>query len=79
MDKKEFLTHNDIFIELSRYEGFYRYEKETQNKLCFQGLLSFITESYKGGIDNLNGYDKSYYTKFKKSQIVKNLQTFTRF
>ena len=62
MDKKEFLTHNDIFIELSRYEGFYRYEKETQNKLCFQGLLSFITESYKGGIDNLNGYDKSYYT-----------------
>uniref|UniRef100_A0A6C0F3V2 Uncharacterized protein n=1 Tax=viral metagenome TaxID=1070528 RepID=A0A6C0F3V2_9ZZZZ len=62
MEKKEFLMHNDIFIELNKSEGFYRYEKDVQNKLCFRGLLSFITESYKGGINNLSGYDKSYYT-----------------
>ena len=70
INEKEFLIHNDIFIGNNKYEGFYRYEKYNQNKLCFEGLLSYINKVYKGGINMLNGYDKSYYTRtYNKSFI----------
>ena len=61
MNQKEFLLHNDIFIDSHKYKGFYKYTKENDH-LCFQGLFNFIKKSYKGGIHNLKGYDKSYYT-----------------
>ena len=61
MNQKEFLLHNDTFIDSHKYEGFYKYTKENDH-LCFQGLFNFIKKSYKGGIHNLKGYDKSYYT-----------------
>ena len=65
INENEFLLHGDIFID-KRYttnEGFYKYMKEEKHSTCINGLLSYINDYYKGGIDNLNGDDKTEYTE----------------
>lgn len=60
----EFLLHNDIFIDkkYSTYSGFYNYMKQENHSICINGLLSYINDYYKGGIDKLNGDDNTEYT-----------------
>jgi hypothetical protein len=65
INNNEFLIHDDIFIDkkYTTYEGFYKYTKEDKYSTCIRGLLSYINEYYKGGIEDLNGDDKTEYTE----------------
>ena len=63
INNKEFLSHNDIFLESNKYDGFYHYLKEDKYSYCFKELLSFMKQSYTTGIFNLSGDDNSFYTK----------------
>ena len=73
INNNEFLIHDDIFIDkkYTTYEGFYKYTKEDKYSTCINGLLSYINDYYKGGIENLNGddhteYKENYSNIFKK-------------
>ena len=61
MDEKEFLLHNEIFIESSKYQGFYKYLDDEKYSHCFRGLLDYMKEIYQGGIHDIKGDDNSYY------------------
>ena len=65
INNNEFLIHDDIFIDkkYTTYEGFYKYMIEGKYSTCIRGLLSYINDYYKGGIENLNGDDKTEYTE----------------
>ena len=63
INNKEFLRHNDIFLDQKKYEGFYKYLEDEKYSICFKGLLDYIQGYYKGGIYELYGDDNSYYTK----------------
>ena len=64
LDDNEFLLHNDIFIDkkYSTYKGFYEYMKQENYSICIGGLLSYINDYYKSGIEKLSGDDKEEYT-----------------
>ena len=61
----EFLQHNDIFIPRKKesLDGFYKYQKEKNYTLCFQGLLTYLQEFYKEGYNTLLGDDESNFTE----------------
>ena len=61
MDEKEFLLHNEIFIESSKYQGFYKYLDDEKYSHCFRGLLDYMKEIYQDGIHDIKGDDNSYY------------------
>ena len=78
IDTKEFLLHNEVFIESQKYAGFYKYLDDEKYSYCFRGLLDFMKETYQGGIDDINGDDNSYYktlysTMFKRFFVVYTL------
>lgn len=64
LNKNEFLLHSDIFIDskYATYNGFYKYMNENKYAACIKGLLSYINSYYKGGIENINGDNKTEYT-----------------
>ena len=61
----EFLQHNDVFIPRKKesLNGFYKYQKEKNYALCFQGLLTYLQEFYKEGYNTLLGDDDSNFTE----------------
>ena len=71
INNKEFLLHNDIFLDSKKYEGFYNYLSEDKYSVCFIGLLSHLKESYQTGIHNLSGDDNSFYTKTYHQLFIK--------
>ena len=76
INNKEFLRHNDIFLDQKKYEGFYKYLEDEKYSICFKGLLDYIQGYYKGGIYELYGDDNSYYTKmyYKSCESFKVLK-----
>ena len=70
IENNEFLLHNDIFIDSKKYEGFYKYQKEKKTSIYFKGLFSYLKERYNGGIYNLKGSDKSYYTEIYSKMFI---------
>tara|TARA_B100000674_G_C37974654_1_gene978734 strand:+ start:744 stop:5876 length:5133 start_codon:yes stop_codon:yes gene_type:complete len=78
INEKEFLLHNEVFIESHKYEGFYKYLEDEKYSHCFKGLLDYMKETYKGGIYDINGDDNSHYktlysNMFKRFFIVYTL------
>ena len=75
INNKEFLLHNDIFIDSHKYNGFYRYLSDPKYSVCFTGLLSYIQTIYTSGIHHLTGNNKSYYTETYHQIFIKFLFT----
>jgi len=80
IDKKEFLLHNEVFVDSEKYSGFYKYLEDEKYSYCFKGLLDYMKETYDGGIFDIRGDDNSYYntlysTMFKRFML---LHTFDR-
>ena len=62
IDEKEFLLHNEVFIDSSKYQGFYKYLDDEKYSHCFKGLLNYMKETYDSGVLDINGDDYSHYT-----------------
>ena len=82
--EKEFLLHNEVFLESHKYEGFYKYLEDEKYSHCFQGLLDYMRETYTGGIYDINGDDNSYYNTlysnmFKRFYLVYTLDRIVQY
>lgn len=77
IDEKEFLLHNEVFIESKKYKGFYKYLVDEKYSYCFKGLLDYMRETYQGGIYSINGDDQSYYTTQYSSMFKTFLLLYT--
>ena len=77
MDNKEFLLHNEVFIEKSKYQGFYKYLEDEKYSFCFKGLLDYMKETYIGGINDIKGDDNSYYNTLYSSIFRRFLIMYT--
>ena len=62
INEKEFLLHNDIFLDSKKYKGFYKYLKEEKYSVCFKGLFNAI-QNNNNHIYNLSGDNYSYFTE----------------
>ena len=49
IEEKEFLLHNEVFIESKKYMGFYKYLEDEKYSYCFKGLLDYMKETYMEG------------------------------
>ena len=61
----EFLDHYNIFTYRNSFtnDGFYKYQNEKNYKLCFEGILSYIKDYFKGGFNSIVGNEKSTINK----------------
>ena len=77
IDEKEFLLHNEVFIESHKYEGFYKYLDDEKYSHCFKGLLDYMKETYQGGIYDINGDDNSHYKILYSKMFKRFLVVYT--
>lgn len=77
MDEKEFLLHNEVFIDSHKYGGFYKYLDDEKYSHCFKGLLDYMKETYKGGIHDINGDDNSHYKILYSNMFKRFLVVYT--
>lgn len=77
IDEKEFLLHNEVFIESKKYEGFYKYLEDEKYSYCFKGLLEYMKETYSGGIHDIKGDDNTYYNTIYSSMFRRYLIVYT--
>lgn len=76
IDEKEFLRHNDIFLDSKKYQGFYKYLEDEKYSMCFKGLLRHLQGYYKEGVYELYGDDNSYYKEMYYGMFIKFLFIF---
>ena len=64
-NNNEFLQHYSIFLPLKnkRNEGYYQYQNEKNDKLCFQGLLSHLKKYFKKDLNTIIGNNNSKMIK----------------
>ena len=76
ISEKEFLRHNDIFLDSKKYQGFYKYLEDEKYSMCFKGLLTHLQGYYKEGVYELYGDDNSYYNEMYYGMFIKFLFVF---
>lgn len=76
ISEKEFLRHNDIFLDSKKYEGFYKYLEDKKYAMCFKGLLRHLQGYYKEGVYSLYGDNNKPYTELYYGMFIKFLFVF---
>lgn len=76
ISEKEFLRHNDIFLDSKKYQGFYKYLEDEKYSVCFKGLLTHLQGYYKEGVYELYGDDNSFYKEMYYGMFIKFLFVF---
>ena len=77
IESKEFLLHNEVFLDSHRYTGFYKYLEDQKYSYCFKGLLDYMKETYQGGVNDIKGDDNSYYNTLYASMFKRFLVVYT--
>ena len=64
-NNNEFLQHYSIFLPLKnkKTEGYYQYQNEKNDKLCFQGLLEYLKKYFKKDMNTIIGNNDSKMVK----------------
>jgi len=61
----ELLSHYNLFTPIKQKinEGYYKYQLETNNSICFKGLLNYIKKYFQKDFSTIVGSDTSQITK----------------
>jgi hypothetical protein len=64
-NNNEFLQHYSMFLPLKnkRNEGYYQYQNEKNDKLCFQGLLEYLKKYFNKDMNTIIGNNDSKMVK----------------